>query len=44
MQTFEDFAEIRRYSKVFTLAEIAENDYNLNIRRYADTSPPPEIV
>ena len=22
--------------------EICENDYNLNIRRYADTSPPPE--
>ena len=22
--------------------EIRENDYNLNIRRYADTSPPPE--
>ena len=43
VQTFEDFAEIRRYSRVFTLAEIAENDYNLNIRRYADTSPPPEM-
>ncbi len=43
VQTFEGFAEIRRYSKVFTLAEIAENDYNLNIRRYADTSPPPEM-
>ena len=24
--------------------EIRENDYNLNIRRYADTSPPPEIL
>ena len=23
--------------------EIRENDYNLNIRRYADTSPPPEL-
>ncbi|GAA4418022.1 type I restriction-modification system subunit M [Advenella faeciporci] len=43
VQTFEGFAEVRRYSKVFTLAEIAENDYNLNIRRYADTSPPPEM-
>ncbi|GAB3369029.1 type I restriction-modification system subunit M [Spongiibacter taiwanensis] len=36
-------AEIKRYSKVVTLADIADNDYNLNIRRYADTSPPPEI-
>ncbi|ERS86911.1 type I restriction-modification protein subunit M [Marinobacter sp. EVN1] len=43
VQTFNDYAEIKRYSKVVTLAEISENDYNLNIRRYADTSPPPEI-
>lgn len=43
VQTFDDYADIKRYSKIVTLAEIAENDYNLNIRRYADTSPPPEI-
>ncbi|PAU81130.1 type I restriction-modification system subunit M [Halovibrio salipaludis] len=41
--TFDDYTEIKRYSKIATLEEIAENDYNLNIRRYADTSPPPEI-
>jgi len=41
--TFDDYAEIKRYSRVVSLDEIAENDYNLNIRRYADTSPPPEI-
>lgn len=41
--TFDDFTEIKRYSKIVTLSEIAENEYNLNIRRYADTSPPPEI-
>lgn len=41
--TFDDFTESKRYSKIVTLDEIAENDYNLNIRRYADTSPPPEI-
>lgn len=41
--TFEQYANIKRYAKVVTLAEIADNDYNLNIRRYADTSPPPEI-
>ncbi|WP_425056275.1 type I restriction-modification system subunit M [Pseudomonas abyssi] len=43
VHTFENYAELKRYSKVVTLAEIAENDFNLNIRRYADTSPPPEI-
>ncbi|WP_211465596.1 type I restriction-modification system subunit M [Collimonas silvisoli] len=41
--SFDQYADIKRYAKVVTLAEIAENDYNLNIRRYADTSPPPEI-
>ncbi|GAA4106223.1 type I restriction-modification system subunit M [Zhongshania borealis] len=43
VQTFEGYEEIKRYSKVVPLVDIAENDYNLNIRRYADTSPPPEI-
>ena len=43
VQTFEHFEEIKRYSKVVPLAEIEENGFNLNIRRYADTSPPPEI-
>jgi len=43
VHTFERYTELKRYSKVVTLAEIAENDFNLNIRRYADTSPPPEI-
>ncbi len=41
--TFDDYEEIKRYSRVVELSEIQENDYNLNIRRYADTSPPPEI-
>lgn len=43
VETFESYTEIKRYSKVVTHAEIAENDFNLNIRRYADTSPPAEI-
>lgn len=41
--TFDDYQEIKRYSKVVDISEIEENDFNLNIRRYADTSPPPEI-
>ena len=43
ISTFEGYTEIKRYSKVVSLDEIRENDYNLNIRRYADTSLPPEI-
>ena len=41
--TFDDYQDIKRYAKVVELSEIQENDFNLNIRRYADTSPPPEI-
>tara|TARA_Y100001970_G_C14253107_1_gene873254 strand:+ start:315 stop:2066 length:1752 start_codon:yes stop_codon:yes gene_type:complete len=33
----------KRYAKVVSMDEIQENDYNLNIRRYADSSPPPEL-
>ena len=42
VSTFESYEDTKRYSKVVDLDEIRENDYNLNIRRYADTSPPPE--
>jgi type I restriction enzyme M protein len=43
VNVFEKYTEIKRYSKIVPIAEIEENDFNLNIRRYADTSPPPEI-
>ena len=43
VSTFDDYESIKRYSSVVALDEIRENDFNLNIRRYADTSPPPEI-
>ena len=41
--TFDAFQDVKRYAHVATLEEIEGNDFNLNIRRYADTSPPPEI-
>ena len=42
VDTFAKYKEVKRYSSIATLEDIKENDYNLNIRRYADTSPPPE--
>jgi type I restriction enzyme M protein len=42
LDVYDSFEDERRYSKVVEMDEIRENDYNLNIRRYADTSPPPE--
>ena len=42
LQVYDAYQDEKRYSKVVSMDEIRENDYNLNIRRYADTSPPPE--
>ena len=44
VNTFERFEAIPRYSAVVATERIAseENDFSLNIRRYADNSPPPE--
>ncbi len=40
---FEKKLEIPKYSRLVSIKEIEENDFNLNIRRYVDNSPEPEI-
>jgi type I restriction enzyme M protein len=42
LECFDAYNEIKRFSRVVPIEEIRENDHNLNIRRYADTSPAPE--
>ena len=42
IDVYDNYEDTKRYSKVVPIDEIRENDYNLNIRRYADTSRPPE--
>jgi type I restriction enzyme M protein len=42
LASFDEYKAVKRYAKVVDLEEIKENDFNLNIRRYADTSPPSE--
>ncbi|MDA9681562.1 type I restriction-modification system subunit M [Luminiphilus sp.] len=42
LNVYDAYDDEKRYSKVVEMDEIRENDYNLNIRRYADTSPPSE--
>ncbi|MBP3708610.1 MAG: N-6 DNA methylase, partial [Clostridia bacterium] len=37
IKTYVERSEIEKYSHKATLAEIEENDYNLNIPRYVDT-------
>jgi len=40
--TFEAFINVPGYAAVVTRPELEANDYNCNIRRYADNAPPPE--
>lgn len=42
--TFERYEDVPGYARIVPLDEIkdAANDFNLNIRRYVDNSPPPE--
>ena len=40
---FDKKLEISKYSRLVDIGEIEENDFNLNIRRYVDNSPDPEI-
>ena len=40
--TYRDFADVDGFAKTVAIEELAENDFNCNIRRYADNSPPPE--
>jgi type I restriction enzyme M protein len=39
---FEEFADVGRFARVVSREELAENNDNLNIRRYVDTTPEPE--
>jgi len=40
---FDGKKEVPKYSRLVDIKEIEENDFNLNIRRYVDNSPEPEI-
>src|SRR5690606_22826184 len=42
VSTYEAFRDVPGYAAVVSIEEIEANDWNLNIRRYADNSPPPE--
>jgi len=42
VRTFEEFGTIPGYAAVVDVEDLRANDYNCNIRRYADNAPPPE--
>jgi type I restriction enzyme M protein len=39
---YREYGDIPAFARVVDISELAENDYNLNIRRYVDNTPPPE--
>lgn len=39
---FDDFVAVPGFSAIVDNGTLKHNDYNLNIRRYADNAPPPE--
>ena len=43
VSTFDTFRDVPSYARIVGLEELAANDYNVNIRRYADNAPPPEM-
>jgi type I restriction enzyme M protein len=39
---YHDYNDAPGFARVVDMAELAESDFNLNIRRYVDNTPPPE--
>ena len=42
VNAYQAFTDIDGFARVVTREELRDNDDNLNIRRYVDTTPPPE--
>ena len=42
--TFHAYVDVEKYARVVPLAEIEQNDWNLNISRYVDTSEEEERI
>jgi len=42
VSAYQRYADIPGFARVVSHQELADNDHNLNIRRYADNAPPPE--
>jgi len=42
VSAYRTFEDVPGFARVVSRSELAENDDNLNIRRYVDTTPPPE--
>jgi type I restriction enzyme M protein len=44
VQAYKDYRDVAKYCRVVPASEIEENDHNLNISRYVDTTPEEEPI
>jgi type I restriction enzyme M protein len=44
IKAYDGYSDIEKYARVVDVKEIAENDYNLNINQYIDSSEQEEVV
>lgn len=44
VKAYDNFQDIEKYARVVDIKEIEENDFNLNIRQYIDTSEIEEVI
>ncbi|MDP2629837.1 MAG: type I restriction-modification system subunit M [Candidatus Uhrbacteria bacterium] len=44
VQTHEQFRDVEKYARVVDVKELKENEFNLNVRRYVDTSEEEENI
>lgn len=42
VSAYHAYTDIPAFARVVDIAELRDNDFNLNIRRYVDNTPPPE--
>jgi type I restriction enzyme M protein len=42
VSAFREYRDIPSFARVVEIGELLDNDFNLNIRRYVDNTPPPE--
>jgi len=44
IKAYDGYSDIEKYARVVDMKEIAENDYNLNINQYIDSSEQEEVI
>jgi len=44
VKAYDKFENVENYARVVSLKEIAENEYNLNVRRYIESGEKEEVV